>query len=587
MLLTGPGKAIAWAGTRSQRVRYTRTFGTIAALVALALALALAGCGDDAAGSVPGGAAPDGGGPVGGGALPDAGPQGPAVAIAVDTGQTRHAISPYVYGYNAGSTADAPPGTTWLRLGGNRWTAYNWETNYSNAGSDYGPYHNDTLMGSPSDGPGHAALPTLADARSNGLAVCVTVPIQGWVSKDASGNVPTTGPLTDHFLQSLARKGAPFTLTPDTSDASVYQDELANLLATHWSGAPQPLHLMLDNEPDLWSSTHAEIQRTALSYAALLTASTAFAGALKDAVPGALVFGPASYGWAGFSSLQNAPDASQHGDFLEYYLSQMSAASASAGHRLLDVLDVHWYSEAQGCGTRVIAASNDDCLVAARVQAPRSLWDATFVEPSWITRDTLNNQAIRLVPRLLAKIASNYPGTKLSISEYNHGGGDHISGAVAQADTLGIFGREGVFAASFWALGTSTWAAGAWLGYRNYDGAGRSFGDTSVSAASADIAHLSAFASVDTTGPERVVIVLVHRPTLGSSGALDLAPRTAAVKVTNPHALTHARIWQLTSSSPVTGNAARPQRLADVAVSGNAFSVALPALSVTTIELTP
>ena len=39
---------------------------------------------------------------------------------------------------------------------------------------------------------------------------------------------------------------------------------------------------------------------------------------------------------------------------------------------------------------------------------------------------------------------------KIAITEYNYGGNNHISGAIAQADVLGIFGREGVFAANFW-----------------------------------------------------------------------------------------------------------------------------------------
>src|SRR5690242_11325356 len=43
-------------------------------------------------------------------------------------------ISPYIYGMNffAGSSLTNP--VTLDRLGGNRWTGYNWETNASNAG---------------------------------------------------------------------------------------------------------------------------------------------------------------------------------------------------------------------------------------------------------------------------------------------------------------------------------------------------------------------------------------------------------------------------------------------------------------------
>ena len=55
-------------------------------------------------------------------------------------------ISPYIYGMNffAGSSLTNP--VTLDRLGGNRWTGYNWETNASNAGRDW-YYQNDRSWG--------------------------------------------------------------------------------------------------------------------------------------------------------------------------------------------------------------------------------------------------------------------------------------------------------------------------------------------------------------------------------------------------------------------------------------------------------
>lgn len=264
----------------------------------------------------------------------------------------------------------------------------------------------------------------------------------------------------------------------------------------------------------------------------------------------------------------------------------MKSASDADGRRLLDVLDLHFYSEARGCNVRVTGTGTGDCLVAARVQAPRSLWDPGYVETSWIT-SSIGGEAIALAPRMLAKIAARYPGTLLSISEYSHGGEGHISGAVAQADTLGILGEQGLFAASFWSLsGDPSWASGAWLAYRDYDGAGHSFGDVAVSAATSDLEHVAVHASADSGGDGRVVLVLVHRPTL-VGGALDLRERTVAVTVTHPVALGRARLWQLTAASPVQGGAARPQRLADQTLTGGTLALTLPALSVTTVELTP
>jgi hypothetical protein len=513
---------------------------------------------------------------------------GADVTVAVDTAQGRRPISPYVYGYNAGSRAEAPPGTTWLRLGGNRWTAYNWTSNYSNAGSDWGPYSNDTFMGGPGDGPGNAAEGALLDAKAGGLGLLVTIPMQGWVSKDASGNVNPDGPLADHFVPTVPRKGNPFTLSPAAGSSPVYQDELANFCAATW-GAGSGLAFSLDNEPDLWFSTHREIQRTQLTYASLLAGSIATAGALKAAVPSARVFGPASYGWAGYLNLQSAPDAGGR-DFLDFYLAGMAAAST--GGRLLDVLDLHFYSESYGCGVRVndgnSSARNSACVVAARVQSTRSLHDPGYLEPSWITGCCTGGEGIRLLPRMREKIAAAYPGTLLAVTEYNHGGGDHVSGAVAQADALGALGREGAYAASYWPLlADDSWTFAAWRAYRNYDGAGRTFGDTSVAAGSSDLAHVSAWASVDASSEDRVVVVLVHRPgalTDGSgavTGGDGTSARTVRLALTHTKPLTHARAWRLADgASPAwTAVTATPD--------AGGLTLTLPHLSVTVVELTP
>jgi cellulose 1,4-beta-cellobiosidase len=71
----------------------------------------------------------------------------PDVTITVDPTKTKP-ISPYIYGINFyNGISGAPPLLTFDRAGGNRWTAYNWETNASNAGSDY-IYNNDSYLSS-------------------------------------------------------------------------------------------------------------------------------------------------------------------------------------------------------------------------------------------------------------------------------------------------------------------------------------------------------------------------------------------------------------------------------------------------------
>ena len=515
------------------------------------------------------------------------------VTVTVDSGAAVRPISPYVYGYNAGKVADAPSGATWLRQGGNRWTAWNWENNYSNAGIDYGPYHNDDFLSS-STTPGAAIKPTLDETQSAsgpGYATLVTLPLQGWVSSLFFGNVSATAPQRDHFFPSSPRKGSAPLTSPSTTDGVVYQDELVHWIDVNYPLArtdpKRPIHFSLDNEPDLWSSTHAELQRGAVTYAGLISKSIDLAAAVKDQLPGALVYGPASYGWAGYLNLQSAPDAANR-DFLDTDLAAMKTASEAQGRRLLDVLDLHFYSEVYAGNTRINQADNSAPVAAARVQAPRSLWEGSYVENSWINGCCVNVTAgdgqpgvapvgVDLVPRMLGKIAARFPGTRLAITEYDHGGADHISGAVAQADTLGIFGRSGVYAASHWPEGTVNnnqhYVFGAYRLYRNYDGAGGVFGDTSISAVSSDWSKVSAHASFHAGHPEKVFVVVLNR---------DTVPRTVALKLNHTQTLSTYTAYQIAEPVQVTGNSVIPKALGSQSLSAtNAATLNLCSSGVT------
>jgi hypothetical protein len=234
---------------------------------------------------------------------------------------------------------------------------------------------------------------------------------------------------------------------------------------------------------------------------------------------------------------------------------------------------VHWYPEAQGGGVRVTEDNTTAAVVAARKQAPRSLWDPAYTETSWITQfSTLG--PIRLIPRLRDKIAANYPGTRLAITEYNYGAGGHISGGIAQADVLGIFGREGVFAANMWPLAANNdFIHGAFEIFRNYDGVNGSFGDTSIRAGNSDAQAASVYASVNTGNAGRMVLVAINK---------EDTSRTAAISVTHTVLFGRAEVYTLTSGS------SQPQRQADINITlTNAFQHSMPANSVTTLVLLP
>lgn len=482
----------------------------------------------------------------------------------------RRAISPWIYGSNQIDVGDLH-GETIARFGGNRWTAYNWETNASNAGSDY-LYQNDTYLGGGTE-PGGAVRGPVEAMHTAGLAALVTVPIAGYVAADTTGPTDSTGADRATRFHPMVPTGGVLGGAPSLTDDRVYADEYADWIRrTLMPGGP--VFFSLDNEPDLWSATHSEIHPEALTYAELVQRNVDFATAITATVPEAIVFGPVNYGYAGYINLQDAPDAAGR-NFLEHYLAAMSAAETAAGRRLVDALDVHWYPEALGGGARITGDDIGDASADARMMAPRSLWDPAYVENSWIT-DCCSDGAIRLLPRLQDMIDAHYPGTRIAMTEYNYGGGGHISGGVAQADVLGIFGREDVFAAMWWQLSSErAYVDAAFEMYRDFDGAGATFGDSSIAADSSDVAVASVYASVDSgpTAANRMVLVAINRSS---------APVTAGVRVEHTSRFTSARVFRLEAGTPAP--------VADGAVAitlTNAFTVDLPSRSVTTLELVP
>lgn len=424
--------------------------------------------------------------------------------------QQRKPISPYIYGANSVDWDKLPVAITVNRLGGNRMTAYNWETNASNAGNDW-HFQNDNYMGASTE-PGWTLRTFLQATQAHHAAALITIPTAGRVSADEKGDGDvrqTPDFLNVRFVKSVAKKpGGDFAYPPEVG-GTVYQDECVAWLEKIKAPTP-PVWYILDNEPDIWASTHAEIVLHPVTYAGIVANNAQFAAAIKDVAPEALVFGPSSYGWGGYRTFQGAPDGNGR-DFLEFYLTSMREAEAKAGRRLLDVLDIHWYPEARGGGVRICEGQDKPGTPEARIQAPRSLWDPTYVEDSWIC-DSMGKKPIMLLPRTMDQIAKCYPGTKLGINEYNYGGGKVISGAIAQADVLGLYGRYGVFTACNWGLSPDDTAMIAgYNAFLNFDGAGAKFGDQELTVGGETASRNSLYAALDSAHRGRITLVAINK----------------------------------------------------------------------------
>jgi hypothetical protein len=499
------------------------------------------------------------------------------VTFVINTDVRQLAISPFIYGMNLDKTVDpaqfaevmaeARPGL--VRMGGNRWTAYNWENNDSNAGSDY-EYQNDDYL-SASTSPGAAVLPTIEAAEKAGVPVLLTIPVAGYVSadRDPPGSVRSSGPeyLKTRFKVDEPTAPRPLTATPNEALPDVYQDQYVYWLSKTVPGAQ--LMFSLDNEPDLWSSTHSEIHPAPTTYTELLSKDLAYAAAVKKVDPAAAVTGPVSYGWEGYETLQDAPGSAKYGNFLDWWMRHVKAADAKDATTLINDLDLHWYPEATGGGQRITGTGTSSAEVAAREQAPRSLWDPTYVEDSWITQDSLDGRGIDLIPRLDAQIATSNRGMNLDFTEWDYGAGQAVSGAIATADVLGIFGRYGVHAAAFWALSSDeAFAYAAFAMYRDYNGHGAGFGDTEVSATTTDEVSTSVYASIEKADPRHVVIIVINK---------SLNPTTATVRL---QGVTAANASTYTLTSKISKPEPAP---ALVATNSGNFTYLMPAQSVSVI----
>jgi mannan endo-1,4-beta-mannosidase len=440
------------------------------------------------------------------------------VDIRIDPSADTLRISPYIYGSN-GQSNDRPFNITARRLGGNRLTGYNWENNASNMGMDYDQSNaNDDYLtwvaGIPSakaNVPGIVLTAFHDTSLAMGCYSLLTLPAAGYVSRDKLGSVTASQVAPSYRWRTVGmRKGSPLSTVPDTSDAYVYVDEEVNFLLTRYgpaSGGRGVGGYEVDNEPALWPSTHPRIHPGKTLVAELVGKTVAMARAVKSVDASTEVFGGVSYGFNEIYNLQNAPDWSSYegyGTFAGALLSMTRDSSRTEGRRLMDVLDVHWYPD---LNLPVTGDGVDSATAAARVQAPRSLWDSTYVENGWIGQWF---SPVSLIPNLKTAIALNNPGTKLSVSEFNYGAPSHISGGIAIADVLGIFGRYGVYFASHWGA-LDGYVGGAYALYRNYDGKGSSFGDLHVRATTSDVADCTVYASVLSARQGEIHIVLINK----------------------------------------------------------------------------
>lgn len=458
------------------------------------------------------------------------------VTLAVDVAAARHAISPDIYGLNGADPAFAAEiGLPVARWGGNASSRYNFKNHTYNTGSDW---YFENIVASPEN-----TLESFVQTnRDRGTKQIVAVPMVGWVAKDSPSSHPfncgfpaTRFPSQDGFDQwdpncgNGKLNGANLT-GADPADTSIpagpsFDGEMVSHLVGQFGPAARGGVRIyeLDNEPVLWSSTHRDVHPDAVSYDELGGKGTATAAAVKAADPTAAVLGPSGWGYcewvaSGLDGCAPGADAAAHGglNLSQWYLKNMKDYSAAhGGKRFLDYFDQHYYPQ--------IGGGKDPDADALRLRSTRSLWDPTYVDESWIGPSGVNAPPLQFIRTMKQWVAQYYPGTRTAITEYNWGALDDINGALAEADVLGIFGREGLDLATMWGEPQPTQpGAYAFRMYRNYDGAGSRFGDVSVSATSSDQGQLAVYAA-QRSSDKALTLMVVNKTGGDLTSTLSLA----------------------------------------------------------------
>ncbi len=514
--------------------------------------------------------------------------------LSVDVQNQRYPISPDIYGLNSYGITEAEflNHVQTLRLsverwGGNATSRYNWQINSFNSGLDYYFEGNPNTANNPAQGESSESDDMINRDQANNIKSIITVPMIGYVSKSRTihlcgfsvtkyGQQTATDPYAPDCGNGTLLNGQKITDNNplDTSFAvgpDFIKAWINNLIGRYGTAANGGVKIyQLDNEPSGWYETHRDVHPAQLTYNELRDRTYQYGASVKEADSSALTLGPSNFGFAVYADSLVQGDKASHGNigFSEWYLQQMRAYEQQYGVRILDYFDQHYYPAQDGV---TLAPAGDAATQKRRLRSTRSLWDPTYQDESWIQEAGFG--PIHILPVFHNWIDTNYPGTKLAITEYNFGGMESINGALAQADVLGIFGRERVDLATLWDPPTGNQpGAFAFRLYRNYDGQGSAYGDTWVHATSSDQGSLAIYAA-QRTSDQALTLVIINKTDNDLTSSLDLNHFRAANQAT---------VYRYSAA-----NLNAIVRQPDQAVGLGGFQATYPANSITLVVLPP
>lgn len=440
---------------------------------------------------------------------------GQNVTITINAGAERQVISPYIYAKNSSLEESAQyyrdAGIRMVRLNhGNNLTKYNWRKKISS----HPDWYNNVY-----DHDWDAKIQWVAEQMPE-LQAMWAFQLLGKVASNKDNNFNdweyNQAQWWAGIHQNLAGGGIPNEEDPSghalvAGDPSLYlQDwtpDSTVALLDHWFGEEDMgldnrsfRYWNMDNEPDIWSSTHDDAMPDGLLPAEEFIAKyVEVATKARAEFPDIVICGPVitnEWQWYRWGD-ENLSIDGKYYCWLEYFIKRMAEEEAAAGIRMLDVVDIHSYP---------VAATAEDAL-----QNHRIYYDETFDYPGANGVKTINGgwddsqTKEYIMARAEAWLDEYYGeghGITVGMSEWGPATEDANVAAVTYASHIGVFAAQGTEYFIPW-----NWRVGMWEVLHLFARYGHPY---SVSATSSDEAMVSAYTSISEE-EDSLSVMLVNR----------------------------------------------------------------------------
>jgi len=529
-------------------------------------------------------------------------PQAQTVSIEVDASLPARPISKFLYGKNNSTSDNATKPTSdadWTRLresgvtilrenSGNNSTKYNWRRKLSSSPD----WYNEVVV---ADWDYEAK--SIQD-KLPGIHAMYGFQLTGWAAKskdynwdawswyvahgnkwlNSAQNMTGTGSIPNDSI--LANGNTPENAKKD-GDIDTYLerwtvDSTLGIL-DHWFGAGglgfdknRLQFWAMDNEPDIWSSTHNDVVKTEPDAETFLKTWFEAATKARAKFPGIKIVGPIAcnewfwYQWPGKGTMVDGKTL----PWLEYFIKRVAEEQKRTGVRLLDVFSIHFYP-----GNRPDA----DIL-----QTHRIYFDTTYAFPGasgvklvnggW--DNALNREFVmRRARQWMDKYMGPGHGVQLAVTETGLDTENPNVNAVWYASTLGEFMKEDVQLFTPW-----SWKKGMWEVLHLF---GRNASANYQPSTSSNDSLVSAYVTVNDR-KDTLTAFLVNR-SLSTEQSVSLALKN--VVPTSTTATTQMLSGLSTSAETFNSHTSNALKKGTASIAQGKIQISLPALSVTAVTI--